>query len=101
MRLAVSRSALALAAGLAGGLSAAPALAQSLGTLAKQYECTSTPVVVEGTELYKCATPKGMSYFSGPPTGPSPNGNTKKGTATAPHVGKSSPGSFPRVDSAT
>ena len=55
------------------------------------------PVVVEGTELYKCQTQTAMSYFSGPPASSSPparkivGGNGKTPT----------PANFPRVDSNT
>ena len=83
----------------------AAARAQSLSTLAKQQGCTGTPVVVEGTDLYKCQTNGAMSYFSGPPSGATSTTTTtrKSTTASSPSAAPraASPGSFPRVDSNT
>lgn len=77
------------------------ARAQSLSTLAKQQGCTGTPVVVEGTDLYKCQTNGAMSYFSGPPSGNASSTTTRKPAAasssSAPRA--ATPASFPRVDS--
>src|SRR6185436_8854011 len=84
-------------------LLALPAAAQTLSQLAKQQGCTSTPAVVDGTDLYKCQTQSAMSYFSGPPqekstppagTAPRKNGGTTT-TRTA------APTNFPRVDTIT
>ena len=78
------------------------ARAQSLSTLAKQQGCTGTPVVVEGTDLYKCQTNGAMSYFSGPPSGNPLSTTTRKpASASSPTPPKASPSSFPRVDSHT
>ena len=77
--------------------------AQSLSTLAKQQGCTGAPVVVEGTDLYKCQTNGAMSYFSGPPSGNASSTATKKNpTTSSPSAPRAvSPTSFPRVDSNT
>ena len=78
------------------------ARAQSLSTLAKQQGCTGAPVVVEGTDLYKCQTNGAMSYFSGPPSGNTSSTTTRKSASTSsPAPPKASPSSFPRVDSNT
>ena len=77
----------------------APAIGQPLAQLAKQQGCTSAPIVVDGTELYKCQTQSAMSYFSGPPAA--------NGASQAPRkiVGGSTrtptPANFPRVDNNT
>src|SRR5450759_12705 len=62
------RSFLLCLAILFGGL-AVPAFGQTLAQLVKQQGCTSAPVVVDGTDLYKCQTQSAMSYFSGPASG--------------------------------
>ena len=82
-------------------LAALPAAGQSLAQFAKQQGCTSIPAVVDGTDLYKCQTQSGMSYFSGPPpanSGPAAATQRKNAgtTAKAP-----TPAHFPRVDSGT
>src|SRR5258706_15498659 len=73
-----------------------PAAGQTLSQLAKQQGCTSTPVIVDGTDLYKCQTQSAMSYFSGPPPAAAAPGPARKnggGSARTP-----TPASFPRVD---
>jgi hypothetical protein len=91
------RSLLFCLAMLFGGL-AVPASGQTLPQLAKQQGCTSAPVVVDGTDLYKCQTQSAMSYFSGPASS-SPGVPPKKIT---PGNGKTpTPANFPRVDSNT
>jgi hypothetical protein len=80
-----------------------PAAAQTLQQIAKQQGCTSTPVVVDGTDLYKCQTESAMSFFNVPSAG--------NGSASSPAAGKKSNGSatakaptpanFPRVDNST
>src|SRR6187431_1129365 len=89
-----------LAVALCAG-AASPALAQpSLATLAKQQGCTGAPVVVEGTDLYKCQTNGAMSYFSGPPSGATSTTRKASGSpAPAPSTRGPSPASFPRVES--
>ena len=67
--------------------------------LAKQNNCTAAPVVVDGTDLYKCQSTSGMSYFSGPPSSSSSTVTKKGGSVAAPK--STSPANFPRVDSAT
>jgi len=75
-----------------------PAAGQTLSQLAKQQGCTSTPVVVDGTELYKCHTQSAMSYFSGPP--PATPAVPKKALPGAvPRA--ATPANFPRVASST
>lgn len=83
-------------------LATGSACAQNLSQLAKQQGCTGTPVVVEGTDLYKCQTQGAMSYFSGPPSAAGSNVNSKR-NPNAPAGGPRSPtpANFPRVDSAT
>ena len=93
-------SSLMIAAGLAT-LAQTPAFAQSLATLAKQQGCTAAPIVVEGTDLYKCQTQGAMSYFSGPPSGASSSTTTRKNGSTASAPRAATPANFPRVDSAT
>ena len=90
---------LAVAASLAAG----SASSQTLSQLAKQQGCTTTPIVVEGTDLYKCQTQGALSYFSGPPTATGNNVTTRKGmpTSGAPSPRAATPANFPRVDSAT
>jgi hypothetical protein len=90
------RSLLFCLAVLFGGL-AVPASGQTLAQLAKQQGCTSAPVVVDGTDLYKCQTQSAMSYFSGPASGNSAGLPPKKypsGSSRTP-----TPATFPRVDS--
>ena len=92
------RSFLFCLAALFGGI-AVPAFGQALAQLAKQQGCTSVPVVVEGTELYKCQTQSAMSYFSGPASVSSPGVSPRKiipGSSKTP-----TPANFPRVDSNT
>ena len=79
---------------------AAPALGQSLAQLAKQQGCTSTPIVVDGTDLYKCQTQSAMSYFSGPPT-TAPAGQPGRKIIPSGSVRTPTPANFPRVDSNT
>ena len=85
---------------LAGALASGPSFAQSLAALAKQQGCTAPPIVVEGTELYKCQTNGFMSYFSGPPSGAQSAVPPKKANG-APPPKTASPATFPRVDSGT
>lgn len=89
------RSLLFCLAILFGGL-AVPASGQTLAQLAKQQGCTSAPVVVDGTDLYKCQTQSAMSYFSGPASangpGQPPRRITPGGSKTP------TPANFPRVD---
>jgi hypothetical protein len=92
------RSVLFCLAILFGGL-AFPASGQTLAQLAKQQGCTSAPVVVEGTDLYKCQTQSAMSYFSGPASAGSnaqSPGKKNPGSSRTP-----TPANFPRVDSNT
>ncbi len=79
--------------------SVVPAFGQTLAQLAKQQGCTSAPIVVDGTELYKCQTQSAMSYFSGPVTSASPGQPPRKivnGAGKTP-----TPANFPRVDNNT
>ncbi|MEP6701715.1 MAG: hypothetical protein ABJB04_01915 [Betaproteobacteria bacterium] len=80
-------------------LIALPASAQSLNQLAKQQGCTSTPIMVDGTDLYKCQTQSAMSYFSGPPPVTSAPGSTRRSNGTSSRA--PTPANFPRVDSHT
>ncbi len=76
---------------------AAPTFAQPLAQIAKQQGCTSVPVMVEGTDLYKCQTQSAMSYFSGPATGNGAGPSSRKiipGSSRTP-----TPANFPRVES--
>lgn len=95
------RSLLLCLAVLCGGL-AAPAVGQSLAQLAKQQGCTTPPVVVDGTELYKCQTQSAMSYFSGPPaTTGSGGANGQPPRKILPSSTKTpTPANFPRVEGA-
>ena len=86
---------------LATALAAGSPSAQSLSQLAKQQGCTGTPIVVEGTDLYKCQTQGAMSYFSGPPSAAGSNVTTRKGPNGSAAAKSTTPASFPRVDSAT
>ncbi|MEO8132939.1 MAG: hypothetical protein ABI831_03040 [Betaproteobacteria bacterium] len=75
---------------------ALPAAGQALAQIAKQQGCTAAPIVVDGTDLYKCQTPSGLSYFSGPPVGPpAANGTARKATSSAKTA---TPANFPRVE---
>ena len=82
-------------------LAVGAASAQNLAQLAKQQGCTGTPVVVEGTDLYKCQAQSGMAYFNGPPAPAGSNVTTKKNGSAASTTRAATPSSFPRVDSAT
>ncbi|MBP8295816.1 MAG: hypothetical protein KAX84_06880 [Burkholderiales bacterium] len=94
------RSILFCLAVLCGGL-AAPAIGQSLAQLAKQQGCTTTPVVVDGTELYKCQTQSAMSYFSGPPATPAGATTGQPPRKILPSSSRApTPANFPRVNSA-
>lgn len=75
-------------------LAAFPAAGQTLTQIAKQQGCTGTPIIVDGTELYKCQTQSGISYFSGPQTTAGNGGARKPG----PGAKTSSPANFPRVE---
>jgi hypothetical protein len=92
---------------LASWFAAFPAAGQTLSQLAKQQGCTSTPVVVEGTALYKCQTQSAMSYFSGPPPATSAPAPATTTTTTAarkngvPVARAPAPANFPRVDQTT
>jgi hypothetical protein len=80
---------------LFGGL-VVPAAGQTLAQLAKQQGCTSAPVMVDGTDLYKCQTQSAMSYFSGPASANSagqPPRKSATGSSRTP-----TPANFPRVD---
>src|SRR3954469_15516549 len=101
MRFAAKDFVCLLAVALPGLVAAGPTLAQALSTLAKQQGCTAPPIVVEGTELYKCQTNGAMSYFSGPPSGAGSTVTRKPNGSSAPAPRGASPASFPRVDSAT
>lgn len=81
------------------GVGIVPAFGQTLAQLAKQQGCTGAPIVVDGTELYKCQTQSAMSYFSGPPSVPNGSQVPRKivnGASKAP-----TPANFPRVDNNT
>jgi hypothetical protein len=92
------RTILLCLAALIGG-TAAPATSQPLAQLARQQGCTSAPVVVEGTDLYKCQTQSAISYFSGPASGTANGQSSRKAT---PGGGRTlTPANFPRVDSNT
>lgn len=75
---------------VSGGLSF-PSFGETLAQMAKQQNCTSAPIMVEGTDLYKCKTSTAMSYFSGPSSGAAARKNTS-GSRTP------TPANFPRVD---
>jgi hypothetical protein len=78
------------------------AAAETLAQLAKQQGCTSPPVVVDGTDLFKCQTQGAMSYFSGPPPEkPAAPAARKPGAAGGGASRTASPANFPRVDSGT
>jgi hypothetical protein len=78
------------------------AAADTLAQLAKQQGCTSPPVVVDGTDLFKCQTQGAMSYFSGPPPEkPTAPAARKSGAAGGGAPRTASPANFPRVDSGT
>lgn len=78
------------------------ATADTLAQLAKQQGCTSSPVVVDGTDLYKCQTQGAMSYFSGPaPEKPAGPAARKSGGTAGTGSRAASPANFPRVDSGT
>jgi hypothetical protein len=86
-----------------GGLVLAlPAAAQSLQQIAKQQGCTSAPVVVDGTDLYKCQTESAMSFFNVPSAG---NGAATSAPARKGNGGSAAraptPANFPRVDNST
>lgn len=88
------RSIFSILALLLVGLSL-PATGQTLATLAKQQGCTSTPVVVQGTDLYKCKTEGAMSFFNVP--GSAGNAPPRKNPLTS--GGRTAtPANFPRVD---
>lgn len=74
---------------VSGGLSF-HAFGETLAQIAKQQNCTSAPVMVEGTDLYKCKSVTAMSYFNGP-AGAAPRKNSS-GSRTP------TPANFPRVD---
>jgi hypothetical protein len=82
-----------------------PAAAQTLSSIAKQQGCTSAPLVVEGTDLYKCQTQSAMSYFSGPPpaaAAPAPARKNAPAAGTAASTARAAtPTHFPRVDQTT
>lgn len=80
---------------LFGGL-VVPAFGQTLAQLAKQQGCTTAPVMVDGTELYKCQTPSAMSYFSGPASGNGAGLSSKKSPSSGSRT--LTPANFPRVD---
>jgi len=87
---------------LAGLAASGSATADTLAQIAKQQGCTSPPVVVDGTDLFKCQTQGAMSYFSGPPperpAGPAAARKSSSGSS-APRA--ATPANFPRVDSGT
>src|SRR5437868_5996449 len=80
---------------------AIPAAAQTLQQLAKQQGCTSTPVVVDGTDLYKCHTQSAMSYFNGPPPVAAPPAAATPRRTPVGSARVATPANFPRVDSGT
>jgi hypothetical protein len=92
------RSLVFFVAVLLGSL-AVPASGQTLAQLAKQQGCTTAPVVVDGTDLYKCQTQSAISYFSGPASASSSGQPPRKidgGSSKTP-----TPANFPRVDGNT
>lgn len=90
-----------LVAALVSSVLAGTASGQStLSQIAKQQGCTSTPVLVSGTDLYKCQTESAMSFFNVPDgTAGAPNGARK--STGAPAAKAPTPANFPRVDSGT
>jgi hypothetical protein len=85
---------------VAGALLANPSLAQTLQQLAKQQGCTSTPVVVDGTDLYKCQTESAMSFFN-VPSGTNGTASTPRKSGGTPASRAPTPANFPRVDNST
>jgi hypothetical protein len=93
-RRASNRHALVCAAALAGATLAADGFGASLGEKARESGCVSKPAIVVGS-TYKCVTQGGaFSYFNVPNGGGGPV--VEPGRSAS-----SSPGSFPRIDSAT
>ena len=83
-------------------LAALPAIAQTLQQVAKEQGCTSAPVSVNGTDLYKCQTETAMSFFNVPgATNGSAGAPKKTAPPGAPTAKAPSPANFPRVDSST
>jgi hypothetical protein len=77
------------------------AWAQStLAQIAKQQGCTSPPVLVSGTDLYKCQTESAMSFFN-VPDGTAGTGAAPRKGGAAPAARAPTPANFPRVDSTT
>lgn len=87
---------------IAAVVSSMPAIADTMAQIAKQQGCTSPPVVVDGTDLYKCQTQGAMSYFSGPPPERPAGPAGKKGAVGGSAATRTpTPAYFPRVDSGT
>jgi len=62
---------------------------ETLAELSKQRGCVSTPVSIDGTDLFKCMTQTAMTYFAGP------QAETKAGTNKKAQVGDSGVGAPP------
>src|SRR4051812_7644335 len=92
---------LVFSSSLAAVAAALPAAAQTLSQLAKQQGCTNTPVVVEGTDLYKCQTQSAMSYCSGPPPVAAPPAAAPRRAPGGGSARVATPANFPRVDTGT
>ena len=81
-----------------------PVCAQTLQQIAKQQGCTSSPVVVDGTDLYKCQTESAMSFFNVPSSANgSPGSSTttavpKRPSGTSSTARAPTPANFPRVE---
>jgi hypothetical protein len=84
---------------LACAVLAAPAHAQPLAQIAKQQGCVTQPVVVDGTDLYKCQAQAGMSYFSGPGAGAANGNGGAKPKSPGTAAKAPTPAGFPRVES--
>lgn len=90
-----------LLAALVSSIIACGAWGQSqLSQVAKQQGCTNTPVLVSGTDLYKCQTESAMSFFN-VPDGTAGAGAGPRKAPGAPAARSPTPANFPRVDSGT
>jgi len=72
----------------------------TLSQVAKQQGCTTAPVLVSGTDLYKCQTESAMSFFN-VPDGSAGAGAAPRKNGGAPAARAPTPANFPRVDSNT
>jgi hypothetical protein len=98
---AVFRCVRALAWCLSAGL-AWPATAASVAEKAKESGCVNKPVVVAGSNTYKCYTASGnQSYFNVDSAEPRGEPQSRRVPPTANTSTAPSPSSFPRVDTAT